>query len=112
MGGYESNYLDDIERKYEDENIEHNVERIDYDSNSIKNEEFDIEEATLSALKIFDDFLTLGEDVEDAIKTTIDTRSEIIKKLMQNGKLSDISDELKNKINEYMKIYEHGEEER
>ncbi len=112
MGGYESNYLDDIERKYEDENIEHNVERKDYDSKSIKNEEFDIEEATLSALKIFDDFLTLGEDVEDAIKTTIDTRSEIIKKLMQNGKLSDISDELKNKINEYMKIYEYGEEER
>lgn len=112
MGGYESNYLDDIERKNEDEKIEQKVERLDYNSKSTKNEEFNIEEATLAALKIFDKFLILGEDVEDAIKTTIDTRSEIIKKLMQNGKLSDISDELKNKINEYMKIYEHGEEER
>ena len=107
MSGFERDYLDDIERDYENENIEPKVEKSKFNSSSKKKEEAaDIEEAVLSSIGVLDELLSLGEDVEEAINGMVESRCIVIKKLRQDGKLNGISDELKDKINTYIEQHE------
>lgn len=112
MGRFESNYLDDIEKKYEDENREREVEKsISGSSLKKKKEEVvDIEEAVLSSIGVLDELWSLGEDVEDAIKEIFESRCKVIKKLKQDGKLNGISDRFKDIINAYIEKYDEKQE--
>jgi len=114
MGGFESNYLDDIEEKYEAENMEPKVEKLIFDSRLGNKEEVkeveDLEEAVLSSIGVLDELLSFGEDVEDAIKDLIESRCTVIKKLRQDGKLNGISDKFKDIINAYIEKYDEKQE--
>ena len=103
MNGFESDYFRNFEAETEKREGEKDIERIDYSSQVAKSdEEFNIEEATISSLKTLSDIMELGEDVEDAVKVTVKERKEVIKKLIQEGRLNNICDDLRNKINEYL----------
>ena len=46
--------------------------------------------------------MELGEEVEAAVEAAVVGREKVIKKLIQEGRLNNICDDLKNKINEYL----------
>lgn len=105
MSKFRGDFFSNYEAGTEQMENEEDKEKLDYYSSqtATNDEEFDIEEATISSLNIFSELMELGEDVEDAIKTLVDKRMEVIKKLIQEGKLNNISDNFKKIINNYLK---------
>lgn len=112
IGGYENDYLSNLEAETEQREGEKIIERIDYSSQAAKSdEEINIEKATISSLEILSDLMVLGEDVEDAVKVTVKERKKVIKKLLQEGRLNKICDAIRNKINEYLEAEKEKNEE-
>ena len=104
MNGSESDYFRNFEAETERREGESSIEcNLDSSSQAAKSDEIiNIEEATMSSLKILSKLMEYGEDVGDAVKVAIEGRVEVIKKLMQEGRLNNICDDLKNRINEYL----------
>lgn len=104
MNGFESKYFRNFEAETERREGERSIEcNLDSSSQAAKSDEIiNIEEATMSSLKILSKLMEYGEDVGDAVKVAIEGRVEVIKKLMQEGRLNNICDDLKNRINEYL----------
>ena len=103
MEGFENDYLSNLEAEAEHREGERFIERIDYSSQAAKSDkEFNIEDATISSLETLSDLMELGEEVEAAVEAAVVGREKVIKKLIQEGRLNNICDDLKNKINEYL----------
>ena len=103
MEGFGNDYLSNFEAEAEQREGERFIERIDYSSQAAKSDkEFNIEDATISSLETLSDLIELGEDVEAAVEAAVEGREKVIKKLIQEGRLDNICDDLKNKINGYL----------
>ena len=113
MNGFERDYFSNLEEGTEESGGEKDIERIDYSSQVAKSDkEYNIADATISSLETLSDLMELGEDVEAAVKVAIEGREEVIKKLMKEGRLNNICDDLKNKINEYLEAAINKEQEK
>lgn len=103
MNGFESDYFRNFEAETEKREGERNKEHIDFSSPAAKSDkEFNIEDATISSLETLSDLMELGEEVEAAVEAAVEGREKVIKKLIQEGRLNNICDAIRNKINEYL----------
>ena len=103
MEGFENDYLSNLEAEVEQREGERFIERIDYSSQAAKSDkEFNIEDATISSLETLSDLMELGEEVEATVEAAVEGREKVIKKLLQEGRLNNICDAIRNKINEYL----------
>ena len=108
MEGFENDCLSNLEAEVEQREGERFIERIDYSSQAAKSDkEFNIEDATISSLETLSDLMELGEDVEAAVEWI----DKVIKKLFQEGRLNNICDAIRNKINEYLEAEKEKNDE-
>ena len=114
MKGFESDYLSEVERGTEQREGERSIEQLSYTNTKAvnNNEEFNIQESTISSLNILSDLMELGEDIEEVIKDILRNRKEVIIKLKQEGKLDDLSEKMKNIIEKYIEKSINIDEER